>query len=80
MQDEDFQTSDKDDMPTGNDQNTKPDVATASDATRPGMDSGSISDSSVPASTYITLSICVAVLIAGLIFAFVFRRRKGQRH
>ena len=80
MQDGDFQTPDKDDMPTGNDQNTKPDVATASDATRPGMDSGSTSDSSVPASTYITLSICVAVLIAGLIFAFVFRRRKGQRH
>ena len=80
MQDGDFQTSDKDDMPTGNDQNTKPDVATASDATRPGIDSGSTSDSSVPASTYITLSICVAVLIAGLIFAFVFRRRKGHRH
>lgn len=87
MQDGDFQTSDKDDMPTGtfqapddNDQNTKPDVATASDATRPGMNPGSTSDSSVPTSTYITLSICVAVLIAGLIFAFVFRRRKRQRH
>ena len=52
MQDGDFQTPDKDDMPTGNDQNTKPDVATASDATRPGMDSGSTSDSSVPASTF----------------------------
>jgi len=44
------------------------------------MNPGSTSDSSVPASTYITLSICVAVLIAGLIFAFVFRRRKGQRY
>lgn len=69
-----------DDSKSGNDQNAKPDMSTASDATRPGMNPGSTSDSSVPTSTYITLSICVAVLIAGLIFAFVFRRRKRQRH
>lgn len=66
MQDGNFQTSDKDDMPAGTFQ--APD------------DNDITSDSSVPASTYITLSICVAVLIAGLIFAFVFRRRKGQRY
>ena len=66
MQDENFQTSDKDDMPAGTFQ--APD------------DNDMTSDSSVAASTYITLSICVAVLIAGLIFAFVFRRRKGQRY
>ena len=66
MQDENFQTSDKDDMPAGTFQ--APD------------DNDMTSDSSVPTSTYITLSICVAVLIAGLIFAFVFRRRKGQRY
>ena len=66
MQDENFQTSDKDDMPAGTFQ--APD------------DNDITSDSSVPTSTYITLSICVAVLIAGLIFAFVFRRRKGQRY
>ena len=66
MQDGNFQTSDKDDMPAGTFQ--APD------------DNDITSDSSVPTSTYITLSICVAVLIAGLIFAFVFRRRKGQRY